>query len=62
MLVTLSVIFLSIFVESEWDEIRLTNSVNFSTGVTVPVLFHSKEWLKNAAIVFVVIGGTVLLS
>ena len=34
MLVTLTAIFLSIFVEIEWDIMRLAVSVNFSTGVT----------------------------
>ena len=34
----------------------------FSTGVTVPVVFHSDKWSTNAVIVFVVICGIVTLS
>ena len=41
---------------------RLSISVNFSTGVTVPVVFHSDKWSTNAVIVFVVICGIVMLS
>ena len=62
MLVTLTAIFLSIIVDIEWDMIRLAASVNFSTGVTVPVVIHSDEWSTNAVIVFVVICGIVRLS
>ena len=62
MLVTLIAIFLLIIVDIEWDIIKLTASVNFSTGVTVPVVFHSDEWSTNAVIVFVVICGIVILS
>ena len=61
-LVTLTAIFLSIFVDIEWDIMRLADSVNFSTGVTVPVLFHSDMWSTKAVIVFVVICGIVILS
>ena len=62
MLVTLTAIFLSIIVDIEWDIIRLAASVNFSTGVTVPVVFRSDKWSTNAVIVFVVICGVVILS
>ena len=41
---------------------RLAVSVNFSTGVTVPVVFHSDTWSTNAVIVFVVNFGIVMLS
>ena len=43
MLVTLTAIFLLKIVEIEWDIIRLAASVNFSTGVTVPVVFLSDK-------------------
>ena len=59
MLVTL---FLSIIVDIEWDIFRLAASVNFSTGVTVPVVFHSDKWSTNAVVVFVVICGIIILS
>ena len=62
MLVTLTAIFLSIFVDIEWDIMRLAVSVNFSTGVTVPVLFHFDKWSTKVVIVFVVICGIVILS
>ena len=61
-LVTLTAIFLSIIVEIEWDIIRLAASVNFSTGVKVPVVFHSYGLSTNAVIVFVIICGIVMLS
>ena len=38
---TLTATFLSNIVENEWHIIRLEASVNFSTEVTVPVVFHS---------------------
>ena len=41
---------------------RLAVSVNFSTGVTVPVLFHYHKWSINAVFVLFVICGTVILS
>ena len=50
-LVTLTAIFLSLTVDIEWDIIRLAASVNFSTRVTVPVVFHSDEWSTNPVIV-----------
>ena len=62
MLVTLTAILLSIIVDVEWDIMRLADSVNFYTGVTVPVVFHSDTWSTNAVIVFVVICGVVILS
>ena len=38
--VTLTAILLSITVDIEWEISRLAVSVNFSNGVTVPVVFH----------------------
>ena len=61
-LVILTAIFLSIIVDIEWDNMRLSISVNFPTGVTVPVVFHSEKWSTNAVIVFVAICGIVILS
>ena len=61
-MVTLTAILLSIMVDIEWDIMRLAVSVNFSTGVTVPVVFHSDTWSTNAVIVFVVNCGIVTLS
>ena len=62
LLVILTAAFLSMKFEIEWDISRLAASVNFPTGVTVPVACHSDGSSKNAVIVFVVIGGTVVLS
>ena len=39
-LVTLTAVRLSIIVDIEWEISRLAVSVNFSNGVTVPVVFH----------------------
>ena len=61
-LVILTAVFLSKIVEIEWDISRLATSVNFPTGVTVPVVCHSDGWSTNAKSVFVVIGGTLVLS
>ena len=61
-LVTLTAIFLSIIVDIEWDFIKLSASVNFPTGVTVPVVFHSDKWSTNAENVFVVVCGIIILS
>ena len=61
MLVILNAIFLSMIVEMEWDISRRAASVNYPTGVTVPVVCHSDGWPTKAVIVFVVIGGTVVL-
>ena len=52
MLVILTASFLSNIVEIEWVIIRLAASVNFPTGVTVPVVFHSDGWSTNALTVF----------
>ena len=62
MLVTLTAIVLSIIVDIECDIMRLVVSVNFSTGVTVPAVFHSDTWSTNAVIVFVVSCGIVIRS
>ena len=61
-LVTLTAILLSIIVEIEWEISRLAVSVNFSNGVTVPVVFHFDGWSMKAVIVFVVVGGMVRVS
>ena len=61
-LVTLTAIFLSLIVDIEWDNMRLAVSVNFSTGVTVPDVFHSDTWSTKTVIVFVVNCGFVILS
>ena len=39
-LVTLTAIRLSIMVDSEWEISKFAVSVNFSIGVTMPVVFH----------------------
>ena len=47
-LVIRTAVFLSIIVEIEWDISRLAASVNFPTGVTVPVVCHSDgRWVVN---------------
>ena len=61
-LVTLTAILLSIIVDIEWEISRLPVSVNFSNGVTVPVVFHFDVWSMKAVIVFVVVGGIVRAS
>ena len=61
-LLTLTAIFLSFIVDIKWDIIRLAASVKFSTGATVPVVFHSDKWSTKAVIVLVVICGIVILS
>ena len=53
---------IELYVESAWDVIKLAVSVNFFTVVTVLVVFYSDKWSKRAVIVFVVIGGIVILS
>ena len=58
-LVTLTAIRLSIIVDIEWEISRLVVSVNFSNGVTVPVVFHFEGWSMKAVTVFVVAGGMV---
>ena len=59
MLVTLTAILLSIIVDIEWEISKLAVSVNFSSGVTVPVVFHLEGWSMKAVTVFVVAGGIV---
>ena len=61
-LFTLTAILLSIIVDIEWEISRLAFSVNFSNGVTVPVVFHFDGWSIKAVIVFVVVGGIVRVS
>ena len=61
-LVTLTAIFLSIIVYIEWEIGKLAVSVNFSNGVSVPVVFHFDGWSMKAVIVFVVVGGMVTAS
>ena len=61
-LVILTAILLSIIVEIEWEISRLAVSVNFSSGVTVPVVFHFDGWSMKALIVFVVVGGMLRAS
>ena len=62
LLVTLTAILLSSIVDIEWKISRLAVSVNFSNGVTVPVVFHFDGWSMKAVIVFVVAGGMVRAS
>ena len=50
-LVILTAILLSIFVDIEWEINRLAVSVNFSNGVTVPVVFHF-DGLSMKAVIF----------
>ena len=50
-LVTLTAILLSIIVDIERENSRIAVSVNFSNGVTVPVVFHFDGWLMKAVIV-----------
>ena len=42
--VTVTAILLSIIVDIEWEISRLAVSVNFSNGVTVPVVLHFEGW------------------
>ena len=58
-LVTLTAILLSNIVDIEWEISKLAVSVNFSNGVTVPVVFQFDEWSMKAVIVFIVVGGMV---
>ena len=58
-LVTLTAILLSIIVDIEWEISKLAVSLNFSNGVTVPVVFHFEGWSMKAVTVFVVAGGIV---
>ena len=61
-LVTLTATLLSFFVDIEWEISKLAVSVNFSNGVTVPVVFHFDGWSTKAVFVFVVVGGMVRAS
>ena len=61
-LVTLTAILLSMIVDIEWEISKLAVSVNFSNGVTVPVVFHFEGWSMKAVTVFVVAGGMVRSS
>ena len=61
-LVTLSAILLSNIVDIEWKLSKLAVSVNFSSGVTVTVVFGFDGWSTKAVIVFVVVGGIVKAS
>ena len=61
-LVTLTAILLSIIVDIEWEISRLAVSVNFSNGVTVPVVFLFGGWSMKAVIVSFVVGGMVRAS
>ena len=61
-LVSLTAIRLSIMVDIEWEISKFAVSVNFSNGVTVPVVFHFDGWSMKAVIVFVVVGGMVRAS
>ena len=61
-LVTLTAIRLSIIVDIEREICRLAVSVNFSNGVTVPVVFHFDGWSMKAVTVLVVAGGMVRSS
>ena len=61
-LVTLTANFLSIIVDIEWEISKLPVSVNFSNGVTVPVVFHFDGWSTKAVIVFVVVVGMLRVS
>ena len=58
-LVALTAFFVSFIVDIEWDISKLAVSVNFSSGFTVPVVFHFDGWSKKALIVFFVIGAIV---
>ena len=60
--VNLTAIFWSIIVDIELKISKLAVSVNFSNGVTVPVVFHFDGWSRKAVIVFVVVGGMVRAS
>ena len=57
--VSLTAIILSIIVDIEWEISKLAVSVNFSKGVTVPVVFHFDGWSTKVVIVFVVFDGIV---
>ena len=56
-LVTLTAILLSPTVNIDWEISKLAVSVNFSNGVTVPVVIHFDGWSTKVEILFVVVGG-----
>ena len=58
-LVTLTAILLSFIVDIEWEISKYAASVNFSNGVTLPVVFHFYGWSAKATIVFVVVVDMV---
>ena len=62
LLVSLTAIILSFIVDIEWEISKLAVSVNFSKGVTVPVVFHFDRWSTEVVIVFVVVVGIVRAS
>ena len=59
LLVTLTANLLSIFVDILREISKLAVSVNFSSGVTVPAVFHFDGWSTKAVIAFVVVVGIV---
>ena len=61
-LVTLTAILLSNILDIEREISKLAVSVNFSNGVTVPVVFLFDGWSRKDVIVFVVVGGIVRAS
>ena len=61
-MVTLTAILLSITVDIEWENNKLAVSVNFSNGITVPIVFYFDGWSTKAVIVFVVLDGIVKAS
>ena len=61
-LVALTAFLLSIIVDMEREISKLAVSVNFSYGITVPVVFHFDGWSTEAGIAFVVVGGIVRAS
>ena len=61
-LVTLTAILSLNIVNNDWETSRFAVSVNFSSGVTVPVVFHFDGWSMKAVNVFVVVGGMVRAS
>ena len=61
-LVALTAILLSNIVVIQWEISKLAVSVYFSSGVKVPLVFHSDGWSTEVVIVFVVLGGIVKAS
>ena len=59
-LVTLTAMLLSIDVNIVLEISRFAVSLNFSTSVTVPAVFHSEGWSTDAVIVFVAVALVVL--